>query len=37
MNVDLSAPAHLVKGGDEVLLGEAVSDLVRQLDMNCTR
>ena len=31
MNVDLSAPAHLVKGGDEVLLGEAVSDLVRQL------
>jgi DNA polymerase-3 subunit delta len=31
MNVDLSAPVHLVKGGDEVLLGEAVSDLVRQL------
>jgi len=31
MNVDLSAPVHLVKGGDEVLLGEAVTSLVRQL------
>lgn len=31
MNVDLAAPVHLVKGGDEVLLGEAVTDLVRQL------
>ena len=31
MNVDLAAPVHLVKGGDEVLLGEAVSSLVKAL------
>ncbi|HEY6533911.1 MAG TPA: hypothetical protein VIY72_16500, partial [Acidimicrobiales bacterium] len=31
MNVDLAAPVHLVKGGDEVLLGEAVSALVKSL------
>ncbi len=31
MNVDLGAPVYLVKGNDEVLLGEAVSGLVREL------
>jgi len=31
MNVDLRAPVHLLKGGDEVLLGEAVTTLVREL------
>lgn len=31
MNVDLGAPVHLLKGGDDVILGEAVTDLVRQL------
>ena len=31
MNVDLAAPVHLVKGNDDVLLGEAVSALVREL------
>jgi len=31
MNADLRAPVHLLKGGDEILLGEAVTDLVRQL------
>ncbi|MCD9622680.1 DNA polymerase III subunit delta [Rhabdothermincola salaria] len=31
MNVDLSAPVYLVKGADEVLLGDAVVDLVRAL------
>ena len=31
MNVDVSAPVHLVKGGDEVLLGEAVTALVKAL------
>ena len=31
MNVDPAAPVHLVKGGDEVLVGDAVSELVRTL------
>lgn len=31
VNVDLRAPVYLVKGGDEVLLGDAVVDLVRAL------
>ena len=31
MNVDPAAPVHLVKGGDEVLVGDAVSELVRRL------
>jgi DNA polymerase-3 subunit delta len=31
VNVDLSAPVHLVKGGDEVILGEALTSLVKAL------
>lgn len=31
MNVDLAAPVFLVKGADEVLLGDAVGSLVRDL------
>lgn len=31
MNVDLSAPVHLVKGGDAVLLSEGVASLVKEL------
>lgn len=31
MDVDLTAPVFLVKGGDEVLLAQAVGDLVRAL------
>jgi DNA polymerase-3 subunit delta len=31
MSVDLAAPVHLVKGGDEVILGEAVTTLVKAL------
>ena len=31
MNVDLAAPVHLVKGGDEVLLARALAELVRAL------
>ena len=31
MNVDLAAPVHVLKGGDEVVLGEAVTSLVKAL------
>ena len=31
MNVNLSAPVFLVKGSDEVILGDEVSSLIQQL------